>query len=562
MKNILKFYLLMGLAVLIHSCDDPYENSTYQVYNINPVSTYLESRSDDFSEWITVLKYADLFNAVNQATESFTVFVPENEAVKAFYLKKGVTSIEDLGKEYARELVKYHIIGDSISLETFIVGGKLEKKTLSDDYLSVTFDENSESAGGFNSLFLNKEARMKELAVKVSNGYVYVMDAVLSPLVEPISDRIKEAGVYDIFMKALDLTSWKDSLSIIYDEEKLSGVVVHKQKRDYTVLAVSDQDFKKDNIESVEELITKLGADTDYKNSENELFRYVAYHIIKGNYSIFDFKSFVGTGNKKMWGTISNAVMEVSLEEDGNYYINYAGGDVKSQFVDAQSDIPAKNGMLHQINSYLPPWETDVPVEVYFDFCDFPEVASYIKGYATEGQAYQTEHATSEYRTAITNLPCFEVEKTSPATPTSTYNYVDYFTVKASSNWTKAMNKDMMILNLGYMGSITMKTPVLIKGKYKVTLQFGYATSLDFARSRNGGKLQFTLDGENRAEVAPLLTVPANTLDVYTCPLYEELEFENTGSHTLKVVILDPDANTNSSFRSYLDYLHFEPIIK
>ncbi len=101
----------------------------------------------------------------------------------------------------------------------------------------------------------------------------------------------------------------------------------------------------------------------------------------------------------------------------------------------------------------------------------------------------------------------------------------------------------------------------LIKGKYKVTLQFGYATSLNWARSANGGRLQFSFDGANRMEVAPYLTVTDNTLNVYQCPLYDEVEFETTGSHTLKIVVIDPDANTNNTFRIYLDYLHFEPII-
>ena len=55
---------------------------------MNPVSSYLETRSDEFSEWITVLKYADLFNAVNRASSYFTVLVPTNEAVRSFYTKR------------------------------------------------------------------------------------------------------------------------------------------------------------------------------------------------------------------------------------------------------------------------------------------------------------------------------------------------------------------------------------------------------------------------------------------------------------------------------------------
>ena len=78
MKTLGNIYLLL-LVALFSACNDPYEDSTYQVYDMNPVSSYLETRSDEFSEWITVLKYADLFNAVNQASSYFTVLVPTNE---------------------------------------------------------------------------------------------------------------------------------------------------------------------------------------------------------------------------------------------------------------------------------------------------------------------------------------------------------------------------------------------------------------------------------------------------------------------------------------------------
>ena len=117
-----KINIIFSLFIIMaYSCSDPYENTTYQVYDVNPVSSYLETRSDDFSEWIKVLKYADLFNAVNQATESFTVFVPDNQAVKEFYTKKGVASIEELGLDYAKGLARYHIIADSIGLDKFIL---------------------------------------------------------------------------------------------------------------------------------------------------------------------------------------------------------------------------------------------------------------------------------------------------------------------------------------------------------------------------------------------------------------------------------------------------------
>ena len=119
MKKNEKIYWMLFI-ILCAACNDPYDGDTYVVFDMQPAGTYLSNRSDDFSEWIHIMKYADLYNAVNQATQSFTLFVPNNAAVKEFYNRKGVSSIEDLGTEYARSLVSYHIVQDTISQEIFI----------------------------------------------------------------------------------------------------------------------------------------------------------------------------------------------------------------------------------------------------------------------------------------------------------------------------------------------------------------------------------------------------------------------------------------------------------
>lgn len=578
MKYLKKIILFLFIAWLA-SCNDPYENTLFQVFDMNPVSTYLESRSDEFSEWTIILKHADLFNAINQASEMFTVFVPDNEAVQEFYRKKGVSSIEELGKPYARELARYHIIGDTVNLETFVKGGKLEEKTLSDDYLSVTFDEESATGGGFNSLYVNNEARIKEAAIKVSNGYVYVMDAVLSPLVETVYERLTDIESspgnkkYSLFKEVVDLTGWADSLSTIYVDIVQPNGIIRQQKNDFTLFAVSDETYSSAGIESISDLALKLGAENNqYTDKNNELFKYAAYHIIPGNYSLFELKSFDGNATKRLWGTAAEAVMEISLQDGDKYYINFEGkiGDeeVSAMFIENGSDVQAKNGILHEVDDYLPLWESVIPVRVEWDLADYPEVASYISSNGTTGQVYQQSHPSAEYRTEITELSVYTVDWKPSATPTSSFNYVDYFTAKASNDWSKCKNYDMLALNLGYTGSISMKSPIVISGKYKVSLKFGFANSMDFMRTQssgsNGGMIQFTFDNkpETTVQVPIYASVPEKKLGVYDAVIHEEIEFTKTGNHTLKMVIMDPSAATNSSFRVMMDYLLFEPIIE
>ena len=576
MKTLGNIYLLL-LVALFSACNDPYEDSTYQVYDMNPVSSYLETRSDEFSEWITVLKYADLFNAVNQASSYFTVLVPTNEAVRSFYTKKNVSSIQELGKDYARSLAEYHIVNDSINLNTFVQGGKLEAKTLSDDYLSVSFDESSE-AGGFNSIYVNKEAHVKELAIQVSNGYVYVLNDVMSPLVENLYERISEnSDKYSIFIEALNQTSWKDSLSIIYDEIRQEDNTVIQQKRNYTLLAVSDDTYRSEGVTSVADLAVKTGAvGTDYKDETNELFRYVAYHVIGGSYSVFDFNNFSGGTTTKLWTTKADAVLEASLQSGNKLYFNYEGEidgqSVKAMFVEDGSDVQAKNGILHEIDSWLPLWESEIPVLVEWDFADYEEVAAWVNGgYGDPDQKYQTVDE-GEHQSDVSSLACYTIDAKSSATSTDGsnggYYPVGYATPKTGSAWTNCKNKDHIYLNLGYNGSIIMKTPILIAGKYKVILKVTYATSMNFMRTMtsgsNGGKIRFTFDGdsETTTEIPIYASITANTLGLYDTVIYDEIEFSKTGTHSMKMVIADPAATSNSKFRIQLDYMTFEPIIE
>ena len=60
MKTLGNIYLLL-LVALFSACNDPYEDSTYQVYDMNPVSSYLETRSDEFSVPCVIVSRNNMF---------------------------------------------------------------------------------------------------------------------------------------------------------------------------------------------------------------------------------------------------------------------------------------------------------------------------------------------------------------------------------------------------------------------------------------------------------------------------------------------------------------------
>lgn len=546
--KINKYTAFLVFIMAFMSCDDPYEGTNYQIYNDKPISAYLSS-DENFSEWVTILKYADLYNALNYANVKFTEFAPGNQAVKGFYAKKGVSSIEGLGKEYARGLVKYHTVLDTISKEEFI---NLDYTTnLLGDRLTIRID--SVQAG---KAILNEEARVVEMALSTSNGVVYVLDDVMTPLVETVYDRVKQNNNYSILTKAIEETGWSEKLKILADTVVTDGIS-QITKRQYTLLAVSDATFAKDGITSYEGLKSKLGAGNDVTTAANSLYQYVAYHILPSGYTKKDLKTFSGSDTSSIWSTeAENQVMMVTYDSLSaeKYYFNYLGK--KACFVESNSDIRAKNGYVHEIDSYLPVWEPN-QATVVWDLTEYPEVRSIVGP-----ELFQPAvPVSSETKFNLTDAACYTAAVSDAGVGGTAYNYLSYVTCK--SNLKNAVHYDRLVLNLGYMGSVTMKTPTIVRGKYKVTLNFIYLSDHAFMRTMtdgNGGIMKISFDSKNMENVSPYTTVSSSLTGVYSSTLYDEIEFDTTSKHEFKIVVMDPAASTNSKFSLQLDCITFTPI--
>lgn len=578
MKNIIKLCLLLGFVVY-YSCDDPYKDTVYQVYDVQPAGSYLQNRSNDFSEWIKILKYGDLFNAINRADDAFTVLAPTNDAVQRFYEKKNISSIEELGREYARTLAKYHIINDSIDQEEFVKGGELPGRTLSGDALQITFDDNTVE-GGLSSVFVNQEAHVSEFAITTANGRIYVLDDVLNPAIETIYERLSTKTDHKIFCQALERTGWRDTLNIVTSLLSGPSGMQVEQKRNFTVLSVSDEVFAGDGISSFDDLVAKLNAGSDYENRENALNSYIAYHILNGARTLSDFQAYDNIlEKKKLWGTRADSLILAS-EVNQICYLNDDGNGAGVTFVTEKANELVKNGYIQPVDGYLPIVSQE-PVAFAFDFCDFPEIAAYVAAYG-KAQPYQqrSRDESEEYtnlaklvgRTDIVSqVECYQMTLGPSGAKTSEWNYLQYGIARGSEtyDWWKLLNYDMLVINIGYNGTLTMTTPVILKGKYKVTLFFAYEPTMKFmgerANNSNGGLTAFSFDGSNSSSKSSSKRVydgkKDDTNHTYeSITLFDAIEFDKTQSHSLKLTIQDPTASTNANFRLMLDYLLFEPV--
>ena len=559
----------MILCITCYSCDDPYKDTVFKVYDVQPAATYLQNRPDDFSEWVKVLKYGDLFNAVNRAEDAFTVLAPTNDAVLRFYEKKGVTSIEDLGYEYARTLVTYHVINDSIDREDFVKSGELPGRTLSGDALKVSFG----NEGGDKSVYINKEAHVSELAIRTANGRIYVLDDVLSPAVETIYARLSDKGNYKIFCEALEKTAWSDSLSVVNSVlEGPLGMRVELRKY-FTVFAVSDAVFAQEGITSFSALAAKVGALTDdYELPNNELNRFIAYHIMDGEHTLESLRTFSKPFDRETW---EYRKMLNTRATNDLILISENGLNNGVKFIEEQADEIVKNGYIQPIDGYLPVKTDFEPIPVIFDFCDYPEVSSYIAAKG-KGQLYQqVSRDDDDTYTALTKfigrqeivpqVSSYKIEMGPSGTLASDWSYLSYCTKGAntSGNWTKLMNNDALVVNIGYNGTLDLTIPPILAGKYRIG---------ERGEGSQAGLTNFRLDSKRLAGGDNKRIYDGKTGDVQDCfntPLTSNLsgeetafEFTTTASHTLNVVVVDPAASSHNKFRMYFDYILFEPVIE
>lgn len=560
-----RILLFICVICLVSSCDkdvinwnsDPFKGDTYISELKSPISTFL-SEQEDFTEYVKTLRYADLYNALNQSSSgtSFTAFVPNNEAMFEFYKRRGVDSLYQLTKDYARQYVLFHTVKDSILPDAFIQ--KKSVTNLKGNTITIRID--SLNPG---QVLLNEQGRVVEMGLSAYNGKVYVLSKAMTPLVETVYDRIVESGSSKIMLEALDATGWGRKLNTMVDttyNETNDRVITYYY---YTMLNVSDATFAKAGINSLADLQDKLAAASQESLSKDSLLKqYVGYHILQNQYTTEQLGAMNGSNATRIWSSSAqNQVFTVTYDslatnDADRYVVNISSDAVR--FVPEKSNVLSTNGYVHEMDGWMPVWEPE-QTEVLWDLADYTEIKNIV-----DPLYYQPEEPTSsEQRTRVASATCFEYVMGEAGTNNRSYSDIDYVTCR--TNMKAANNYDRIVFNLGYMGQVSMQTPTIVKGKYRVELSLIYLTGHNFMRQQsdgNGGLLKMTFDDNSEYNLftAPYTKVPKALPGVYTTTLYEEIEFPETASHKMSFIVLDPAASTNSNFSLQFDCIRFIPI--
>ena len=462
-------------------------------------------------------------------------------------------------------------MNDSIPVDKFVT--MTELTNIEGEPMSVWIDP--ENAG---EAMLGDEARVTEMGVSASNGKIYVLSSVLTPLVETVVDRVIEQGNSSIMLQALEASGWKKELNIVSDTIVTEGIK-QIRKRYYTLLNVTDETFAKDGIGSLDALSSKLESlDTRGLSADSLLREYVAYHIMQNTYRLEDLAGDEGATSSRLLG--SNARNQImSIDYDGTvatlesrFTFNAQG--TSASFIPGACDIQGKNGYVHNLTSWLPVWEP-LQAEVIWDFADYAEIKA---AAAAADMAYAPAVAADkDIKLALSkSMGVYTCEIGEGGKGSTAYgegvSYVTPKTVRLQSSadpnvvTATGYRNDFVVFNVGYMGSVSVKTPVLVKGKYRVELYYYYATGLNFIRTQgsgsNGGLISLTFDGRDDIKdyLNPYKQVPSSITGFYHTTIFNEVEFDETSDHEFNMIVMDPAASTSSNFYLAFDYIRFVPV--
>ena len=594
MKKVL-LYISLGLVMMLTACDDPNEGELF----VTP--TDLESemsiidvleRDSNYTLWIDFLKHANYYNALKDASSQATIFCPNNDAVLKFIAERGVSSVRELSKDYARSVAQAHIIANTTITETTLnnyaeSATYIPTQNLFGSYLNLQYGyiitdvddvERTETVYTPDSIFINNQARLdKFTGIVCANGIIYSMGTVITPLTESIYERLKMDDDYSIFAQAILDCGYDSIANKIRDTTNVVGGGYVVNTYNYTCFAVPDQVYKNAGISDVNGLKSWLVSNSDGEetNSDEALNNYIQYHFLLREYETKELYGFQMEGQTLIFETKMPGQAIITNEENGVRTIN------KSIKI-LRSDINTRNGLIHKVDGIMPVYHPK-PVTVRWDLLNSADIISFVNAYGAAngfGNLFTADLATAERKIDLSNdrrngdygtLTSFTYKNTDSRASVTQYPVVGFIKEQWASASAKTTPRygtymdNYMMLNLGYAGWIQFTTPSIIAGKYKVVLHYCADISMQSFFS-SGSLTKFELD--NRSSNLYVYKGLADVISARTRVLYgsvdltlwDAIEFNSSSPHNFKVTMMDINAKTNNLYHQMYDYIEFIPI--
>jgi hypothetical protein len=291
---------------------------------------------------------------------------------------------------------------------------------------------------------------------------------------------------YSLFTEGLVRSGLSDTLQVI-----VFPYGSKEARTKFTVLAVPDSMYNRVGIYSITDLINYYSpGDNNITNLENGFYRYMEYHCLGGIFYLSDLTTKlypILSFDNNISITVTNDYKLNFDKETGNY----------TGFITDLSNIPAKNGAIHTVNSLLPVYMPP-PALVVFETTDYFDLKN--------GGDYFGDH----YMKWSDGQNTFEKIKWEG-------DYLQYYYKDHALAASGLLNFDCLNMN-GYWW-IEITTPKIMKGKYSVSGNI-WPGHMDYAVYIDGVKTAVVLTSDQGA------------------PKMGEVIFTKTEEHKIKLVAI------------------------
>lgn len=331
--NILKKHIGMGLLLFgvvatasLDSCTENVDDSDLYTFTGEMMIDHFTAHPDTFSSYYAILgkvhpskRSASTMQELLSARGHYTCFAPTNEAIQAY-----LDSLFSIGEIPSAEVSE---LPDSIA-ETIVFNSIIDTGN-NEAYASTSFDDpmptnnmndrpirvtygvsTTTSTSGdttqVTDIYININSKVIQKDIEVENGYIHVIDHVISPSNATVGDLIVSTENTQFFGQLLKATGWDQKLTDYrdydYDDKDEAGTTYsgssgswegkypeHRYLK-YTAFVETDSVFAANGITDMTSLMSYLKAnayyddattwDDDYENENNAINQFVAYHLV------------------------------------------------------------------------------------------------------------------------------------------------------------------------------------------------------------------------------------------------------------------------------------------
>lgn len=405
-KNYIILYLFALLAATcgIASCSDEPTEENYYTFKGEMVSDYLQTRSDQFSLFIDILKKSEMYGMM-ATYGTYTCLAPTNDAVNEYLQAHGWQSVDQMPRAFCDTLAWNHIIKYAY-FTTDLTDGNIPTANMNDRYLTFSSDQDADNDNNV-VYYINKMSKLVVRDDSVQNGVVHTLDHVIQPSSAYLPELMQEDPSIKLFCEALNHTGLVDSLYEYIDEDYFCGAdsvnkgmsistggstyhcnYVGKRMHRYSAFVETDSIYALHGIYNLDDMKAYAKEiydavypqdanlyDDDVTNRRNPLNRFIAYHLlpyygayndwtvygeIKETCALTNLADCTDWYTTMMPGTIMK--MSTPVGADAGLYINRKGLQAKytvrgvkvfSPSETGSIDQQALNGIYHYIDDIL-----------------------------------------------------------------------------------------------------------------------------------------------------------------------------------------------------------------